>query len=195
MAKLLKEANPNVPTVEAPKQENSNQTAVKSSLVEPPVLQIDLTQLDPNMLKMAESMHIPLGAILKYVADLQMYNASVEARLRAILENFEPAVQRTVNKMVEDARNKAAAAPAPQIAAPTATGLGGMLPQLLQMAGPLLGNVAASDPFTEMAKQQFLANATMSQNFMNTFMQNIMGKLGSKVATEVVDSIPVVVKP
>lgn len=155
-----------------------------------------MSKLDPNMLKTAEGLGIPLTAIVNYVGELQAYNVSVEARLEGIIQNFKPAVQETVQNMVKEAQAKAqqqiatVQAQAPAAPAGPLGSLASLAPLLGQLA-PLLGTVN-QDPFTEMAKKQFMDNALMSQNFMSAFMQNIMSKLGSKAATEIVDAIPVV---
>ena len=124
---MSKKENQNVQPVTEKKPENSKPVdpadAAKPVEVEfpkPPVLQIDLKSIDPNMLKTAESIGVPIGAILNYVDALQKYNLSVEARLTAIIENFEPAVQKTVMKMVETAKTSPVQATAP-LGSPTPT--------------------------------------------------------------------------
>lgn len=193
MEKLSKEESQNVQTVAEPKQENPPKpvaASVEGSMAKPPIMQIDLKKIDPNMLKTAENIGVPIGAILKYVADLQEYNISVEARLQAIVNNFEPAVQKTVLNMVNDQRAKAqeqiqqqqAAAPAGS-SQPQGGLMAGLLPELLKMVG---GTQASSDPFAEMAKSWFMEEMAASRAFKKSFDATVLAKLGSKLAAEVV---------
>jgi hypothetical protein len=59
------------------------------------------------MLKTAESIGIPLDAILQYVSELQAYNAGVETRLGVVvdvLQHFDEGVQTSVAKMMAKAQ-------------------------------------------------------------------------------------------
>lgn len=190
----------NAPPVTEPKQEQSKtenppvDKPISNSVVEPPILNIDLKSMDPNLLKTAESFGIPLKAILNYVDALQNYNISVEARLRAIVQNLEPAVEETVNKMVAKARAQALTAsqsaptegdrqPSAGPAPPNAmAGMLNILPQLM----PLITGAASQDPFAEMAKTYFLEQMKDSQAFMKAFQQTALSKLAGKMANELV---------
>ena len=188
---LSNQPSQSVPVAAEQKPENSvTNEPVKVSYPKPPVLQVDLASLNPDMLKTAEGLGIPLGAIIKYVADLQEYNISVEARLEAIVQNFEPAVQATVAKMVTKAREEQQKQAA-TVGASTdvSVGTGSNPLSLISQLAPLLQGViggAQSDPFAEMAKQWFMEEMTASRAFKKAFDTSVLARLGSKMAAEVV---------
>jgi len=113
--------------VETPKQEPSNSEKTKFvSYPKPPVLQVDLKSIDKGMLATAKSIGIPLDAILQYVNDLQAYNNAIEIRVsetetkfNAIIDNFEPAVRSTIQKMVKETQTQATATPQAPTAPPS----------------------------------------------------------------------------
>jgi hypothetical protein len=108
--KLSNEVNQNVPVVETAKENVSKPEAAKSSLdfqfPEPPVLKVDLSKLNPDMLNTAKSIGIPLDAILQYITDLQTYNAESAQLIKAIYVNFDSAVQNSVGKMLAESQKK-----------------------------------------------------------------------------------------
>lgn len=182
---LSKEESQNAPTAETQKQPQSSSTAVAPSYPKPPVLSIDIANLNPSMLQTAENLGIPLKAIVKYVSDLQEYNVSVEARLQAIVENLEPAIKKTVYGMVQAAREQAAqASPSAPISAPSAPpassmgAIAQMLPQLL----PLIQGGAGDDIYKQMALEAFRSDIAFSK----TLKETILSKLASKAVAEVV---------
>ena len=194
--KLSNNPNQNVQPVTEEKQENSATKAdVQFSFPEPPVLQIDMSKLDSNMLKTAESIGIPLSAILKYVSDLQEYNAQTAQLVKAMYVNFDQAVQSSVGKMIADAQKKQAAQPAvigqSQQTQPVAgqpaggfnpTALLQYLPQILQMAG-LGGGGGTGAIFGE----EFLK--TLQQGMIESALGDLA--LGKAIRTKVTESLGV----
>lgn len=189
---MSKEESQNAPTVETQKQVPSEAPASGSSvqLPKPPILQIDLTKLNPTMLNTAESMGIPLTGILQYVADLQEYNKGVSQTLKSIIENLEPAIKKTVYGMVQAAREQAAqASPSAPISAPSAPpassmgALAQMLPQLL----PLIQGAGNSgdDIFKQMALDSFKSDIAFSRTLKETFLS----KIGAKVVNDIAETI------
>lgn len=187
---MSKEESQNAQTAETQKQSQSDSSAVAPSYPKPPVLSIDIANLNPSMLQTAENLGIPLKAIVKYVSDLQEYNVSVEARLQAIVENLEPAIKKTVYGMVQAAREQAAqAAPSAPISAPSAPpassmgALAQMLPQLL----PLIQGAGNSgdDIFKQMALDSFKSDIAFSRTLKETFLS----KIGAKVVNDIAETI------
>ena len=203
--KLSKEVNQTAQPVTEQKSENKPvQNANTVSYPKPPVLQVDLTKLDEGMLATAESFGIPITAIIQYVDSLQTYNSSVEARLQAIIENFEPAVQKAVMNMAKQVQQaqqtqiQPTTAPLVNSASSAPTGIAAMLlpilqnPQILQA---LTGTVQ-SNPQNELYNQLITETLKAKVNEIinppsNPFeelgkalVNQITAKAASKAATE-----------
>jgi len=170
--------------------------------------------LDANMLKTAESLGIPLNAILKYVSDLQDYNKQSAVLLKAIFTNFSAAVKAEVGAIVKEAQDKNQAqlderkkaeeefmrthpeyqgrvgGGSPQAGAPS--GVGGIMnllnnPVVSQLAGAFGGGGGNGGHFQEMAEKFFMDAATQSLAFSKTFNEAVLNKLGGKMVNEVLE--------
>lgn len=204
--KLSKDQNQNVLDAAEQKPENSTiKEAPAVSYPKPPVLQVNLASLDPNMLKTAESLGIPLTAIVRYVSDLQEYNASVEARLDAIVQNFEPAVQASVGRMIAKAREEVQkqqqAAPAAAAGSPG----GGMSPVgLIKEYGPLLkdflnggggGGVNLGAEFQQKLADSLVESALGDFALGKTIRLKVTETLGASIGKSVGEAVVKTVAP
>lgn len=179
-----------IATEPTPAQSNNN-ASVERSLPKPPVLPSSLRNLDAGLLATAEGFHIPLKDILTYVGELEAYNASVEARLNGIIEQFDPAVKAVVGNMVKEAQEQAQKQAQSQQMLPSNAanpsnpmGMLGQLAQLGQLFG--LGGGGGQDELRTLAMDSLKADIAFSRELKNTFM----AKLGSKVVNQLVDAVP-----
>jgi len=204
---LSSNPNQNVQPAAETKPENST-TKVEPEITfpKPPVLQIDFAKLDANMLKTAESVGIPLTAILKYVSDLQQYNAQSATMLEAIYRNFDAAVRNSVGKMINEAQAKQAQAP-PALGSATPRTSGGtgaanivgllkdpLVGQLLQAFGGGGGSSNIfGDEFMKLMQQGLVDSAlgdmALGKAIRQKVTESLGVNLGKKLGEQVVSTV------
>ena len=201
---MSKEKTPNVPTVEAQKQENSNpvessQTAVIPDFPKPPTLSLDLKGVNPEMLSMAEGMGIPIKGILDYVNSLQAWSNGAETRISAILANFDGAVSNQVKKSLTDILKEAqekqqTAAPAvsnlPVAQGQPSNPIMALLsnPQIVQQMTQLFNTAASSVPtinVQDLALQSLQEDLALGKAIRNSIIQKVSSKIANDVATAI----------
>ncbi len=197
--KLSNNQSPNVPVAKEEKPEDSTIKAESQiSFPEPPTLQVDFTKLNPDMLKTAENIGIPLSAILKYVSDLQAWSKGTEARMAVVLnvlQHFDEGVKASVGKMIKEAQEQQAKNP-PTAAVPMQPGAAGQpggfnLASLLQMAPQLMqmfGGGGGSE-FGKLAETMAIESMRQNMAFGKAFQDAILSKMGSKVADQIVAAV------
>lgn len=190
---MSKEQNQNAPPAEAAKPEDSKASPEKASLPDfpkPPVLQIDFAKLNPDMLKTAEAIGIPLNAILTYVSDMQAWSAGIEGRVQAIIQNFSPAIKETTKETIAEMLKEAQKnmpQPPMSTAAPNVPmmqqgqgqpGLLGLLnnPLIGQLLGQVTGGNSMEKQMMELMMENFRDSIAFSKTFNNMVMQKMAGK-------------------
>lgn len=200
MKDAVKLSNPpsqNVQPATEEKPENSaNKAESQIGFPEPPTLQVDFTKLNPDMLKTAENIGIPLSAILKYVSDLQAWSKGTEARMAVVLnvlQHFDEGVKTSVGKMIKEAQEQQAKNP-PTAAVPIQPVVAGggfnpasllqMAPQLMQMFGG-----GGGSEFGKLAETMAIESMRQNMAFGKAFQDAILSKMGSKVADNIVAAV------
>lgn len=203
MEKLSKVKPQNVKTVEATKQEDSkpiesSETAAIPEFPKPPALSLNLKEINPEMLSMAEGMGIPIKGILDYVNSLQAWSHGAETRISAILANFDGAVSNQVKKslaeILKEAQDKQVSASPSPIQAPSALSpsspnlLASILgnPQIIQQLGALFNAQApavGTINVQELAMQSLTNDLALGKAIRESIIQKVSSKIANDVAT------------
>jgi len=177
-----------------PPVEESTQDQSAKAPTEPPrskaatVGPIDLSSVDPEKIKIAEEIGIPIKQLIAWTA-------SVEQRFNIIQQNLAEAPQKVVDKLKEESEKARAeyirrmqesgAAPGqPTGASGQGAGLG--LREILKILGPLGGE---TNPVQERMMNAMFEKTMMGIDLSNALTKAMIIKLAPELATELTKAI------
>lgn len=146
---------------------------------------LDLSAIDPKMLKMASKFGIPLEEIINWAQ-------SVEQRLNVMQQEMPEQIQRSMEAAIESQRQKQIAAYQQAASQPQQQGGGGfggmaqLLPQILQMAG----GGGQDEELNKLTKAIMAANLDRIKSdasFTDAIKNAIVTRIAGKAAANIVD--------
>jgi len=140
-----------------------------------PPMPFDLSTIDPEKIKMAEELGIPVGQIISWAA-------SVEQRFAAIQQNLEDAPQKVVAALKAEALKgqQAAAQRMQQGGSPQGGGQSGAIPMLLQ----LLSSGGGSNPMQDKMMSLMFERTIAGMDLSNALTKAMIIKLAPDLAGE-----------
>jgi len=185
----------NVPLATEKKAENENDPVVVSQ--QPQNASVDdslfnLDQIPKKQLETAEALGIPLTAIF---TRMNLWSASVEARIQLLAENISQNPQKTIELLKQEAV-KARETFNSQQTQPTPTQAEAGQGDLSQLAGlaKVLGvGGSQEDPFSAAIKEGMIKNAVESMNsdaqMGRAIKEHVISSLAQKVAKSITETV------
>jgi len=168
------EKKPSPDSIKAIPQEPSQETIA-------PSMPFDLSKVDPEKIKMAEELGIPVGQIINWAA-------SVELRFAAISKNLEEAPQKVVEALKAEALKRQTEVAQQMQQQQPQQGGGGGLGQLAPLLN-LLGSSGGSSAMQDQMMQKMFEKTMQGMDLSNALTKAMIIRLAPSLAEELTKTI------